>query len=87
MWSVITDIKKLFENLCFMYHDWNNCFIENSSQPALFAKTTDFQLSFNFKQTRTVTIFGEYGIMGFSKYTLSDLGDLSNLIGSLSWTI
>ena len=29
----------------------------------LFVKTTDFQLVFNFKQRRTVTIFGEHGIM------------------------
>ena len=27
----------------------------------LFLKTPDFQLVFNFEQTRTVTIFGEYG--------------------------
>ena len=31
--------------------------------PTLFAKTTDFQLVFNFEQTSTVTIFGEHGIM------------------------
>ena len=31
--------------------------------PTLFAKTIDFQLVFNFEQTRTVTIFGEHGIM------------------------
>ena len=31
--------------------------------PTLFVKTTDFQLVFNFEQTRTVTIFGEPGIM------------------------
>ena len=31
--------------------------------PILFVKTTDFQLVFNFEQTRTVTIFGERGIM------------------------
>ena len=31
--------------------------------PTLFAKTTDFQRDFNFEQTRTVTIFGEHGIM------------------------
>ena len=31
--------------------------------PTLFLKTTDFQLVFNFEQTRTVTIFGEHGIM------------------------
>jgi len=29
----------------------------------LFVKTTDFQLVFNFEQTRTVAIFGEHGIM------------------------
>ena len=31
--------------------------------PSLFIKITDFQLVFNFEQTRTVTIFGEHGIM------------------------
>ena len=31
--------------------------------PTLFVKTTDFQLVFNFEQTRTLTIFGEHGIM------------------------
>ena len=31
--------------------------------PTLFVKTTDFQLVFNFEQTRTVNIFGEHGIM------------------------
>ena len=30
---------------------------------ALFEKTTNFQLVFNFEQTHTVTIFGEHGIM------------------------
>ena len=29
----------------------------------IFVKATDFQLVFNFEQTRTVTIFGEHGIM------------------------
>ena len=29
----------------------------------LFVKTTDFQLVFNFEQTRTGTMFGEHGIM------------------------
>ena len=29
--------------------------------PTLFVKTTDFQLVFNFEQTRTITIFGEHG--------------------------
>ena len=31
--------------------------------PTLFVKTTDFQHVFNFEQTRTVTIFGEHGIL------------------------
>ena len=31
--------------------------------PTLFVKTTDFQLVFNFEQTRTVTISGEHGRM------------------------
>ena len=31
--------------------------------PTLLVETTDFQLVFNFEQTRTVTIFGEHGIM------------------------
>ena len=31
--------------------------------PTLFVKTTDFQLVFNFEETRTVTRFGEHGIM------------------------
>ena len=46
-----------------------NCFIKNAHKisrilfPTLFVKTTDFQLDFNFEQMRTVTIFGEQGIM------------------------
>ena len=32
--------------------------------PTLFVKTADFQLVFNFEQTRTVTIFEEHGTMG-----------------------
>ena len=31
--------------------------------PTLFVKTTVFQLVFNFEWTRTVTIFGEHGIL------------------------
>ena len=34
----------------------------------LFVKTTDFQLVFNFEQTRTVTIFGGHGIMAHMPY-------------------
>ena len=36
---------------------------QNIDFPTLFVKTADFQLVFNFEQTRTVTIFGEHGIM------------------------
>ena len=31
--------------------------------PTFFVKTTDFQLVFNFEQTRTVALFGEHGII------------------------
>ena len=37
----------------------------------LFVKTTDFQPAFNFAQTRTVTIFEEYGIMAHKPLWLS----------------
>ena len=33
--------------------------------PTLFVKTTDFEHIFNLEQTRTVTIFGEHGIMAY----------------------
>ena len=47
---------------------WNDCFIKNAHKisrilPDFIIKTTDFQLVFNFEQTRTVTIFGGHGIM------------------------
>ena len=55
----------LVSNKC----EWNNCFFlkrpqnnENSSH-FIFVKTTDTQLVFNFEQARTITIFGEHGIM------------------------
>ena len=35
--------------------------------PPLFETTNNFQLVVNFKQTHTVTIFGEHGIMAFIK--------------------
>ena len=35
--------------------------------PTLFVKTTYFPLVFNFEQTRTVTIFGEHGIIWLPK--------------------
>ena len=46
------------------------CFIKNAHKISrilpdfnLFVETTDFQLVFNFEQTRTVTIFEEHGVM------------------------
>ena len=57
----------LISNKC----EWNNCFIKNAHKisgnlPTLFVKTTNFQLVFNFEQTRTVTIFGEHGIISYT---------------------
>ena len=39
--------------------------------PTISVKTTNFQLVFNFEQTRTVTIFGEHGIMAHIPWWLS----------------
>ena len=39
--------------------------------PALFVKTTDLQLIFDFEQVHTVTIFGEHGIMAHIPLRLS----------------
>ena len=33
--------------------------------PDFICKRTDFQLVLNFEQTRTVTLFGEHGIMAY----------------------
>ena len=48
--------------------EWNNCFIKKAPKISrilhdFICKTADFQLVFSFEQTRTVTIFGEYGII------------------------
>ena len=58
-----------YNHLISNKREWNNCFIENahknienSSRLYLFKKI-DFQIVSNFEQTRTVTIFGEHGIM------------------------
>ena len=56
-------MKRLISNK----REWNNWFNMKTPtkyrefSPTLFVKTTDFQLVFNFEQTRTVTIFGEHG--------------------------
>ena len=39
--------------------------------PTLFVRTTNFELVFNFEQMRTVTIFGEHGIMAHIPWWLS----------------
>ena len=43
----------------------NDCFIKNAHKISeiLICKNSLFQPVFNFEQTRTVTIFGEHGIM------------------------
>ena len=41
--------------------------------PTLDVILTDFQLVFNFEQTRKVTIFGEHGIMAHAKPELIEL--------------
>ena len=40
--------------------------------PTLIVKATDFQLVFYFEQMRTVTIFGEHGIMAHTLLWLSE---------------
>ena len=37
--------------------------VDHKRIAVIFVKATDFQLDFNFEQTRTVTMFGEHGIM------------------------
>ena len=39
--------------------------------PTLFVKTTDFQLVFNFEQTRTHTVFGDNGVIAHIPWSLS----------------
>ena len=49
--------------------EWNNCFIKTARHkisrnvPDFICETGDFQLVFNFEQTRSATVFGEHGIM------------------------
>ena len=38
----------------------------------MFVKTTDFQLLLDFEQARTITIFGEHGIMESSRIASSN---------------
>ena len=46
-----------YNHLLSNKREWNNCFIKNAHKVSrilsdLFVKTTDFQLIFNFEQTR-----------------------------------
>ena len=49
--------------------EWNNCFIKTARHkisrnvPDFICETGDFQLVFNFEQTRSATVFEEHGIM------------------------
>ena len=63
-----------YNHLISNKREWNNCFIKTPTKyreffPTLFVKTTDFQLVFNFEQTRTV--FGECGMMAHIPWWLS----------------
>jgi len=65
-----------YNHLISNKREWNNCFNKNAHKiprilPDFICKTTDFQLVFNFEQTRTVTIFEEHGIMAHIPWWLS----------------
>ena len=47
----------------YIIYDWIAIVGYSKHGEFLFVKTTDFQLVFKSEQTRTVTIFGEPGIM------------------------
>ena len=53
----------------------------------MFSPNTEWNLERRAKGLTTSLYRGPFHIFYFSIYTLSDLGDLSNLIGSLSRTI
>ena len=60
---------------------WNNCFIKNAHKisrilPDFICKSNQIQVSFNFGQTRTVTIFGEHGIMADIPWWLKPVRNL-----------
>ena len=71
IFSLITELVIVWQQQCHLIstkREWNNCFIKNAAQniensSPLFVKTTDFQLVLKFEQSRTVTIFGEHGII------------------------
>ena len=62
----------LISNKC----EWNNCFVKNAHKiswilPHFICKNNRFSAWFNFEQKRSVTIFGEHGIMAQSPSWLS----------------
>ena len=72
-----------YNYLIFNKREWNNCPINKTHKTSTilpdFVKTTDFQLVFNFEQTRIVTIFEEHSIMAHIPWWLSQ-SELSNCI-------
>ena len=63
----------LYNHLISNKREWNNCFIRNAHKisrilPDFLCKNNDFQGVFNFEQTRTVTMFGEHGIMAHTTW-------------------
>ena len=62
----------LISNKC----EWNNCFVKNAHKiswilPHFICKNNRFSAWLNFEQKRSVTIFGEHGIMAQSPSWLS----------------
>ena len=67
---------EMVDHLISNQRQCNNFFIKTLTKyreffPTLFKKTADIQLVSNFEQTRTVTLFGEYGIMPHIPWWLS----------------
>ena len=70
-WSVANEARSapLAKNISYPTSASGNVVLYKTSTkyrklfPTLFIKATDFQLVFNFEQVRTVTIFGDDGIM------------------------
>ena len=56
-YEIVDSQRGEYNHLLSNKHEWNNCFIKNAHKVSrilsdLFVKTTDFQLIFNFEQTR-----------------------------------
>ena len=57
-----------YNHLISNKREWDNCFIKNTHKitrvlPYFVCKNNQFSAFFSFGRTRTVTIFGEHGIM------------------------